>query len=384
MPNKIDETNANLNQWKEIHCFKSDLEIEIQLESILNASDIYYYGYLYVGKLDFETLKDHEAKIINQISTNPYKTEFEPDVTKRSFFNDLAKNINAADKLLMISVALPYDCNKVKVPKTKGEVDASSWGYDYHSILNRKIRDAKDRFQVALGDKIKEAGSFVDTSNYIDRELAFLCGLGKYGKNQMLIHPVLGTQFHIGHIYYILEDLKLKYDPPFNIENNRIYEGCENCFLCVNVCPAKICGQKKMNRLRCISYLTQTKNQLTNEEKLTMGNKLYGCDICQNVCPANELKNELVKGTDHWTIEAFTGVDFIETLKLSQKAFKRQYGHSGFAWRGLKILKRNVLIGVGNSGCNELKLQVEAFSDLKNDEYLSDAFHYATSGTEKV
>ena len=236
---------------------------------------------------------------------------------------------------------------------------------------------------------VKESGCFVDTSDYIDRELAFLCGLGNYGKNQMLIHPDLGTQFHIGHLYIILnarvDHLLSRMESETELNRRRLYRGCQNCEKCVKACPAQICGTIQMNRLKCISYLTQTKKKLTFKEMKMIGNKLYGCDICQNVCPANLLQNKSSVNPlniDHWQLSDFEGIELLETLRLSQRAFKRQYGERGFAWRGVKIFKRNVLIAMGNSGDHIFYEKLQAFSEFKEDDFLKPYYEYALGETE--
>lgn len=353
------------------------------LDTLLKSNGIYYHRFIYVTKDDVEQLQGHELNVIKNLMVNPYVTEFEPDPSSRSFFRDIKEVMWPTDQLLLVSVALPYDRHKVQGWRSRGVIDASSWSYDYHSVLTTKMLAAMRSISANYKIKVKKEGCFVDTSNYIDRELARVCGLGRYGKNHMLIHPELGTQFHIGHFYLVIEPQKVHQSKPIKIEDSISYEGCVNCNKCVSACPAKICGQVQMNRLKCISYLTQTKKNLEIAEMKRIGNRLYGCDICQIVCPANHGHLPDPKGREHWSTEVFQGIDLIEVLKISQRAFKRQYQNTGFAWRGLKIFKRNALIAVGNSEDQALIEALNDFESLKDDNYLARYYNYAQKGAEK-
>lgn len=394
--NSRNEVNDLKNEVKDLKNNEDDLNNELDdlrntdkegdlenLEALLKSCGLYYHHFIYVTKEDVENLRHHEMALMEKLKESPYATEFEPDPSSRSFFSDIEKNMKTNDRLLLVSVALPYDSHLDQSWRNRGVIDASSWSYDYHLILKTKMNGAMRKVATTFNKKIIKEGYFVDTSNYIDRELARLCGMGKYGKNHMLIHPDLGTQFHIGHFYFVIESHKGHPRKVLEIDDGLLYEGCTNCNKCVNACPAQICGQVQMNRLKCISYLTQTKKPLEEVEMKRIGNRLYGCDICQRVCPANRDHKPAPEYIDYWSTEGFKGIDLIEVLGLSQRAFKRKYQNTGFAWRGLKILKRNALIAVGNSEDPVLITALNDFEALKDDDYLAKYYLYARKRIER-
>ncbi|MBF4695686.1 epoxyqueuosine reductase [Fusibacter ferrireducens] len=362
-----------------------------QMDGILSQAQLSYYDFLYMGLESIKKMRAHERALIEDIQLDPFRTEFEPEPHKRSFFNMLEKKIKPGESLMLFSVALPYPRQTTGLSKSLGVVDGSSWYYDYHYHLRARMDNALKIFSEIEGIRIKESDCFVDTSDYIDRELAFLCGLGSYGKNHMLIHPELGTQFHIGHMYMILGEqehsLFSKVESESALNARRHYTGCKECDKCVKACPAGICGVLKMNRLKCISYLTQTKRALTLDEMKRMRNRIYGCDICQNACPSNRARDENktnLRHIDHWLVNDFEGIDLLESLKLSQRAFKRQYGERGFAWRGGKIFKRNILIAIGNSKDPSFFKSIKELAELNEDVFLQPYYEYALIGTKPV
>lgn len=214
----------------------------------------------------------------------------------------------------------------------KGNISRYARGADYHFVAKEKMEP--------MCDFLKENGffaeAFADTGVLNERLLANLSGLSFFGKNRMAINEKLGSYFFIG---YILTDCELEADAPNT-------KSCKECGKCIEVCPLGALAQDGFCEEKCLSYITQKKGELSGEEKeaLRKTGMIWGCDLCQTVCPHN-------KGIEETDIEEFKN-DLIHELKidesLSNKEFKELYGDRAFSWRGKKVLERNQKIIFGD------------------------------------
>lgn len=206
----------------------------------------------------------------------------------------------------------------------KGNISQYARGSDYHGVLRGIARPAEE--------KLRKEGFctkfFSDTGALFDRHLAYLSGLGFFGKNHCLIHPRFGSFVFIGAI---LTDCPLPEDSP-------IKDTCKGCGKCIKACPSGALGSGDFSR--CLSCITQKKEELTEEEAelIKKSPLIWGCDICQEVCPHND-------GVPDATLPAFSE-DTICMLTLpediSNREFKRRYGDRAFSWRGKNVLLRNM------------------------------------------
>jgi epoxyqueuosine reductase len=180
--------------------------------------------------------------------------------------------------------------------------------------------------------------SMVDTGALVDRAVAERAGIGWYGKNCAVITPEFGSWVYLGEM---ITDIPFPPDQP-------VLDSCGDCTICVDACPTgALVGPGELNASRCISFVTQTKGYVDDELKRKMGNRLYGCDTCQVVCPKNRGMN--------WTQHAALQPDPEQVkpllkplLTLSNRAFKERFGNSAAAWRGKKPIQRNAIIALGN------------------------------------
>lgn len=266
---------------------------------------------------------------------NSLNTSFEEE--------DLIKRINPKMTLesckSIIVVGISYNVELEEKPnyKIRGKLSKSSWGIDYHRVLNEKIKNLIDEIKSKKDFQYKY---FVDTGPLVDRELAKKAGLGYYGKNSSIINYEYGSFIFLG---YILTDLDIERDCP-------VEEKCGDCKLCIEACPTGALEEKyRVNPKKCISYLTQTKDDIPSELRSKMGINIYGCDRCQDVCPKNR---DIKTSTNEDFIPKITlgYMDIEEMLNISNRAFKKKYGHISGSWRGKKILKRNSIIALGNIG----------------------------------
>lgn len=262
-----------------------------------------------------------------------YISEFEErDINYRI---DPLLTMEDCKSIIVIGLSYNVENTHEKAYRLKGSISKSSWGIDYHRVVEDKMKLLIDEI-----GKIKkfEYKLYVDTGPLIDRELANRAGIGYFGKNCSIINPKYGSFISIG---YILTDLSLKVD-------NNIDEECGDCELCIRACPTgALESAYRLNPKKCISYLTQTRDIIPEKLRHRMGIKIYGCDSCQLVCPKN--KNVVLSVHEEF-IPRVTGgyFDLEELMEISNREFKDKYGHMAGSWRGKNILKRNAIIGLAN------------------------------------
>ncbi|TCK98270.1 epoxyqueuosine reductase [Natranaerovirga hydrolytica] len=283
-----------------------------------------------IGFCDAKPFLEYK-KILEERRKRGYYIPFEEqDIQKRI---DPSQSLPNAKTFIVIGESYQYNAKKHKTEILKGHIAISAIGKDYHKVVMEKL-DLLEKYILSLTQcQIKK---FVDISPLPDRQIAKRAGLGFVGKNNMLIHPDFGSRFNIG---YLLTDLEIQPD----VTND--FMGCGGCNRCEIACPTKaIIGDYSMNPNRCIAYLTQHKGDIEDELKEKMGKQIYGCDICQQVCPYNQsLPNNK-------TIEPLLDheMSIEKLLNLSNKAFKDLFGPTSAAWRGKKTIQRNAVIALGN------------------------------------
>ena len=240
----------------------------------------------------------------------------------------------------IIAIAVGYP-NKLKgAPKStrgdrRGMFARASWGQDYHSIMRKRL----DKLADYLRDRVDgvEIQSMVDTGALSDRAVAERAGLGYVGRNGFVINPELGTWTYLGEM---LVSVPFPPDDP-------LLDSCGDCTICVDRCPTgALVGDGQLNSQKCISFLTQTKGYLADEYRYKIGNRLYGCDTCQQVCPRNKGIN-----TQHEDIVLEPEIlkpRLVPLLKMSNKEFKNTYGHLAGAWRGKKPIQRNAIVALAH------------------------------------
>ena len=203
-----------------------------------------------------------------------------------------------------------------------------TWGTDYHLVINEYLEKLIEKLQ-----KMNTSAQFsihCDTSPLADRYMAYLAGLGFYGKNNCFISPKWGSYVMIGTILTTLE-----FEP-----NTPLGQSCMGCNRCITACLGQCLGHDGFKYDTCKSYLTQKKGDLTNEEETIIRKTplVFGCDVCQEVCPHNQnIPTTPIPEFQH--VEPY--IDINELEALTNKEFKAKYGNRAFSWRGKKILIRN-------------------------------------------
>lgn len=242
----------------------------------------------------------------------------------------------------IISIALAYP-TKIDDPpprvkgERRGEFARASWGMDYHDVLRDRMNQLIEYIRQEAGESVTYK-PMVDTGELVDVAVAQRAGLGFIGRNGLLITEEFGSYVYLGEI---ITNLEFSPDSPVPF-------GCGECTRCVDACPTgALLGDGRMNAQLCLSYQTQTKGMMDEQFRRKMGHVIYGCDICQIVCPYNKGKNF------HFHPEMEPEPECImpklkPLLTISNRDFKEQFGHMSGSWRGKKPLQRNAIIALGN------------------------------------
>jgi len=220
----------------------------------------------------------------------------------------------------------------------KGQLSRYAWGLDYHHVLRERMQ----RLIAFLQERAPqlEAQAYVDTGPPVDRAVAGKAGLGWFGKNACLYVPGFGSWVFLGEIF---TNLELAPDP-------RITLDCGDCDRCIRACPTgAIVEPYYVDPFRCISHLTQMSGPVPLELRERMGLKVWGCDVCQQVCPWNEEAAVPDRPEFRPVPELDPSPSLIELLQMTTGEFKRRFGRTAAAWRGKKTLQRNAAIALGNT-----------------------------------
>jgi len=255
----------------------------------------------------------------------------------------------------LICVALQYDTPhpySTSSPSSRGWISRYAWGDDYHDVMNAML----DR----LGQKLlAETGRFrwrryVDTGPIVERAYAAAAGIGAWGKNTLLLHPEHGSWFFLGEI---VTDLEIASDRP-------LPDMCGSCTACLDACPTgALVGPYVLDATRCISYLTiEVKGAIPEDRREGVGHHVFGCDICQDVCPWNRRRARA--GGGHFEPRAgLASPDLGDLATLSEDGFRERFRRSPVKRAKRRGLLRNVAVALGNSGNPSYRAVLEHLAD---------------------
>jgi epoxyqueuosine reductase len=228
-----------------------------------------------------------------------------------------------------------------------GPVARYARGEDYHDVMIERLRALHDDVSRRVGRPVV-GKAYVDTGPLLERDLARRAGLGWFGKNTNLINPSLGSCFFLGTL---LLDLELEPDAPFEADR------CGTCTRCLDACPTDaFVGPRVLDATRCVSYLTiELKGAIPEALREPLGERLYGCDVCQDVCPWNvRFSKELPNDSPYQPREILAGKDARtlarDLLGISQSEFSAAFRGSPMKRAKLRGLKRNAAVVLGNVG----------------------------------
>jgi epoxyqueuosine reductase len=227
-----------------------------------------------------------------------------------------------------------------------GPVARYARGDDYHDVLVPMLRGVQDWASAELGFDVG-GKAYTDTGPILERELAQRAGLGWFGKNTMLISPKHGSFFFIGVLLLALE---LECDAPFETDH------CGTCTRCLDACPTDaFVSPRVMDATKCISYRTiEFKGEIDAALAAKMGGLVYGCDICQEVCPWNmKFSQELADDSPFRAREFLDGKDAVtlatDILALDQDSFSAAFRKSPMKRAKLEGLQRNSAVVLSNA-----------------------------------
>lgn len=230
-----------------------------------------------------------------------------------------------------------------------GPVARYARGDDYHELMVTRLRELHRYIDGLIGRAVP-GKAYVDTGPILERDLARRAGLGWFGKNTMLINPRIGSFFFLGEL---LLDLELEPDRPIATDH------CGTCRRCLDACPTSaFVSERVLDATRCIAYLTiELKDEIAVEFRPAIGEHVYGCDVCQEVCPYNQKFSRPMCVPEFAARLAVAGKDARalsrELLAMSPSEFSAAFRGSPMKRAKLRGLKRNAAVVLGNVGSDE-------------------------------
>lgn len=245
---------------------------------------------------------------------------------------------------------LPPDASFAKTLKNtdKAYISRYALGRDYHKLMRNRIKQ--------LGQKIEQHVDqlgfrpFVDSAPVLERQLAEKAGLGWQGKHSLLINKEAGSWFFLGELFV---------DIPLPIDKPNEFEGCGKCVACITLCPTgAIVEPYVVDARKCISYLTiELQGSIPEQYRPLLGNRVYGCDDCQLVCPWNRY-GQITDETDFHPRKQLKDKDLLELFSWDEATFLKNTEGSPIRRIGHERWRRNIAVGLGNAQFNQTIVDV--------------------------
>ena len=266
-----------------------------------------------------------------------------------------------SDAKSIVSVAMNYLPNPKMdeiVQSGHGRVARYARGIDYHKVMKKRLRELMDIFSSRIEKTIKYK-VYVDDGPMLDREVARRSGLGFYGKNTNILTK-FGSWVFLGQV---LLDLELRVDKSSG-------KSCGVCTDCIPVCPTgAIIAPYVIDSNRCISYLTiEHRGSIPRHLRPLIGDMVFGCDLCQEVCPVNRKRGTVTGHIEFRSSEHDAGINLEEILLMDEEAFQQRFQNSPVRRATRTGLQRNACIVLGNSKNPEAIVPLT--HALSNEDYL--------------
>ena len=242
----------------------------------------------------------------------------------------------------IISLAMSYLTGEPKPTGQgpHGKIGRYAWGDDYHQVMKARLGQFVDGLSAAVGRPIKSR-IFVDDGPMNDRAAAERAGVGWFGKNTNILTPSHGSWVLLGQV---ITDLELEPDRPLS-------KTCGECVMCIDACPTgAIVAPYVVDNSKCISFLTiELRGPIPREMRILVGDWVFGCDICQDVCPVN-IKAAPGQEPAFQQRHDFAAPDLIPLLDLDDDEFRERFRNSPIKRAKRSGLQRNVCVALGNIG----------------------------------
>lgn len=246
--------------------------------------------------------------------------------------------------LRVISARMDYlprektDPQRLLEESNRGYISRYALGRDYHKVIRPRLQKLANR----ITDRIGPFGyrAFVDSAPVLEKALARDAGLGWIGKHSNLLSREAGSWFFLGELF---TDLPLPTDTPVN-------DHCGSCTACIDVCPTRaIVGPYQVDARRCISYLTiELRGSIPEELRPLMGNRIYGCDDCQWVCPWNRYAQHSAE-PDYAPRQGLSAPELVELFAWNEEEFLERTAGSAIRRIGYECWLRNIAVALGNA-----------------------------------
>ena len=259
--------------------------------------------------------------------------------TKRSRPDELVPGTCTVISCRMDYLPEPTDSREVIASSEKGFISRYALGRDYHKLIRSRLAKLAERIRTELASG--EFRAFVDSAPVLERAIAEQAGMGWIAKNTMLINESAGSWFFLGEIY---TDIPLTYSEPKKEKH------CGSCSACLGACPTDaFVAPFVLDARRCISYLTiEHKGSIDPELRSKMGNRIYGCDDCQLVCPWNKFAS-ISKEPDFQPRADLANPDLVSLFAWSEEEFEQRLQGSAIRRIGHERWLRNVAVALGNA-----------------------------------
>lgn len=277
-----------------------------------------------------------------------------PDRVERR--EDPARIIPGARSIICVGLnycpgALPAD---LRHDPSRGLISNYAWGPDYHDLMVPRLEELAAFVGAEVSSETGRGATYrvyVDTGPVLERAYAAEAGLGFIGKNTCLIHPKMGSWLFLGEI---LLDIEL--GPAAGTETSptpkKVSASCGTCKRCLDACPTgALVAPYVLDARRCISYLTiELKGPIPYELRPLVGNRIYGCDVCQAVCPWQRFARPAQERSFHAAEPGHATPVLSAVIEMSEEAFRRQYEGTAIFRIGRHRLLRNAAVALGNWG----------------------------------
>lgn len=261
-----------------------------------------------------------------------------------------------------IVVRMPYfqpDTQPLRILEQpeKAYISRYALGRDYHLLMRQRLARLAERIRLWWGEDLNQR-PFVDSAPVLEKPLAQQAGLGWIGKNTLLLSGAAGSWHFLGEIYTSLE---------LPLDDRPVADDCGKCRACLKACPTDAFPQPYvLDARRCISYLTiEHQGSIPLELRSKMGNRVFGCDDCQLVCPWNR-ESPANREDDYRPRHQLEDSALVELFNWSEEEFLQRTAGSPIRRIGYQRWRRNLAVGLGNSGDNKLALAALKQADTES------------------